>query len=373
MAAPIIDHNLLTLDYWQDSVTCEGKTVPGGTIGCEALNIPDTLREKLAQASIPLQKIVAAIKENNLTAELLHPAKGSVLHMIQLAKDTPPFSRADAAYYNGRVEHIFSEEGIQNTLAYVQAAAVVGLLATFNEQFRQGVGITKIITLAEELPATIRNYKSGMTAFADELHKGKRTPDGYAQVFGRIFSGQPKLSLDDKSWQAFSNTTIQYVSAVRSAQDAPQLMRRMHYMSFVSMFRSDLYEGLCVGHAPRKCAVCGKWFLTTDARYAKYCDGLAPGDKRGRTCRQVGNLRGREQRELAADHPIKKIYTKRFNTITQYLGRGTLDEQTAAAMKALAKSKLEKALQDSGYAQGGYAAEMEQAALMAEAKETMER
>ena len=150
MATPIIDHNLLTLDYWQDSVTYEGKTVPGGTIGCEALNIPDTLREKLAQASIPLQKIVAAIKENNLTAELLRPAKGSVLHMIQLAKDTPPFSRADAAYYNGRVEHIFSEEGIQNTLAYVQAAAVVGLLATFNEQFRQGVGITKIITLAEE-------------------------------------------------------------------------------------------------------------------------------------------------------------------------------------------------------------------------------
>ena len=317
--------------------------------------------------------IVAAIKENNLTAELLRPAKGSVLHMIQLAKDTLPFSRADAAYYNGRVEHIFSEEGIQNTLAYVQAAAVVGLLATFNERFRQGVGITKIITLAEELPATIRNYKSGMTAFADELHKGKRTPDGYAQVFGRIFSGQPKLSLDDKSWQAFSNTTIQYVSAVRSAQDAPQLMRRMHYMSFVSMFRSDLYEGLCVGHAPRKCAVCGKWFLTTDARYAKYCDGLAPGDKRGRTCRQVGNLRGREQRELAADHPIKKIYTKRFNTITQYLGRGTLDEQTAAAMKALAKSKLEKALQDNDYAQGSYAAEMEQAALLAEAKAEMNR
>ena len=105
----------------------------------------------------------------------------------------------------------------------------------------------------------------------------------------------------------------------------------------------------------------------------RYCDGLAPGDKRGRTCRQVGNLRGREQRELAADHPIKKIYTKRFNTITQYLGRGTLDEQTAAAMKALAKSKLEKALQDSGYAQGGYAAEMEQAALLAEVKETIER
>ena len=112
MATPIIDHNLLTLDYWQDSVTYEGKTVPSGTIGCEALNIPDTLREKLAHASIPLQKIVAAIKENNLTAELLRPAKGSVLHMIQLAKDTLPFSRADAAYYNGRVEHINEKEKV---------------------------------------------------------------------------------------------------------------------------------------------------------------------------------------------------------------------------------------------------------------------
>lgn len=102
------------------------------------------------------------------------------------------------------------------------------------------------------------------------------------------------------------------------------------------------FEGLCVGHAPRKCAVCGKWFLTTDARHTKYCSGYAPNDRRGRTCRQVGNLRGREQRELAADHPIKKIYTKRFNTITQYLGRGTLDEQTAAMMKALAKASWKR-------------------------------
>ena len=27
MATPIIDHNLLTLDYWQDSVTYEGKSI----------------------------------------------------------------------------------------------------------------------------------------------------------------------------------------------------------------------------------------------------------------------------------------------------------------------------------------------------------
>ncbi|MFR5901832.1 MAG: DUF6076 domain-containing protein [Neglectibacter timonensis] len=85
----------------------------------------------------------------------------------------------------------------------------------------------------------------------------------------------------------------------------------MHYVSFVGMFRSDLFEGLCVGHAPKKCPICGRWFLTTNARHTKYCGNLAPGDKLHRTCRQIGNLQGRSQRELAADHPIKQIYEHR--------------------------------------------------------------
>ena len=108
--------------------------------------------------------------------------------------------------------------------------------------------------------------------------------------------------------------------------------------------------------------------MTTDARLTKYCGGLAPGDKLGRTCRQIGNLKGREQRELADDHPIKTIYTRRMNTITQYLHRGTLDEQTAAVMKHLAKDKLERAIFDHEYAKGNYEMEMSQDALLNEAQ-----
>lgn len=169
-------------------------------------------------------------------------------------------------------------------------------------------------------------------------------------------------------WMQLTNTTMQYVSAVMPEKGIPQLVKRMHYVSFVGMFRSDLFEGLCVGHAPRKCPICGRWFLVTDARQTKYCGGLAPGDKLRRTCRQIGNLKGREQRELAGDHPIKAIYTRRMNTITQYLHRGTLDEQTAAVMKRLAKDKLERAIFDHEYANGSYEAEMSQDALLNEAK-----
>jgi hypothetical protein len=134
----------------------------------------------------------------------------------------------------------------------------------------------------------------------------------------------------------------------------------------VGMFRSDLFEGLCVGHAPKKCRICGKWFLTTNARHTKYCGGYAPGDKLHRTCRQIGNLKGREQRELADDHPLKQIYEKRLNTINRYVKRGTLDADLAEVMKKLAKDKMLRALSNVDYAKGDYEKEMGQAALLNE-------
>ena len=221
-----------------------------------------------------------------------------------------------------------------------------------------------------QLGNTLNIFKSGMIDFAHKLHDSKRTPDGYAAAFAEHFP-KDDISPDNSMWMQLTNTTMQYVSAVMPEKEIPQLVKRMHYVSFVGMFRSDLFEGLCVGHAPRLCPICGKWFLTTDARQTKYCGGLAPGDKLGRTCRQIGAKQGREQRELADDHPIKAIYTRRMNTITQYLHRGTLDEQTAAVMKLLAKSKLDYATKFVDYANGNYKKEMEQAALLAEARAKM--
>ena len=74
---------------------------------------------------------------------------------------------------------------------------------------------------------------------------------------------------------------------------------------------------------------------------------------------------------MADDHPLKIIYERRLNTINRSVSRGTLDRETAAAMKKLAKDKLLRAISNSAYAKGSYAQEMEQNALMAEAKTKM--
>ena len=363
----ILNQNLLTLDFWQDKVTYGKQTVPIGTIGCAALNITDEQITKLTTLCQPLTEVILMLGTGNVDVSVFPKAEKSLLTIIRFLQKTKPFSFLDLATDEKELHRLFDEEHIENIVAYIEATQDIGAVAAFDEKYSRGVGILKLIQVMAQLGGTLQIYKQSMTAFAHALHDSKRTPDGYAAAFAEQFPKDETLSPDNSMWMQLTNTTMQYVSSVMPEKGIPQLVKRMHYVSFVGMFRSDLFEGLCVGHAPRKCPICGKWFLTTDARQTKYCGGLAPGDKLGRTCRQIGNLKGREQRELADDHPIKAIYTRRMNTITQYLRRGTLDEQTAAVMKQLAKDKLERAIFDVAYAKGNYETEMSQDALFNEA------
>lgn len=233
-------------------------------------------------------------------------------------------------------------------------------------QYGKATLLVRVAQTLGYLSYSLGQYTEALTKFADQLNDPSydRTPDGYASMFGQFFQGEPTLSPDNPSWMTLTNAWVQYVSSIRPGKMEPQVVKRMHYVSFVGLFRSDLFEGLCVGHAPKKCPICGRCFLTIDARHTKYCGGLAPGDQRGRTCRQIGNLRGREQRELADDHPIKTIYARRMNTILQSIRQGKLDVEVATAMKKLEKDKMLRALPDHHYASTVYGQEMTQEVLL---------
>ena len=359
----IAEHNVLTLDYWRDEVSYEGITLPSGNIGCAALNISDAVIAELKQICQPLQAVIDAVGKCKLKPDQLAPTGDCVLQILALLQKENAFPFLDYPYYIKRIPEIFTDENMKNALAYAKLAAR-NLAAAMSDQLKSGLGLLKVITICAQLPDSLAMFKEGLLPFVQALHESDRAPEDYAAVFGEYF---PEFSLTDPSWMSLTNVSVQYLSTIMPGKDAPQLVKRMHYVSFVGMFRSDLFEGLCVGHAPRKCPICGRWFLTTDARHTKYCGGFAPGDPKGRTCRQIGNLQGREKRELADDHPLKVIYNRRMNTIQVYVRRGTLDEATAEKMKRLARNKLERAISDTGYATGSYADEMEQEALLAEA------
>lgn len=357
---------LLTLDFSRDEVSYQGLTLPSGSIGCAALNISDDVIEKLKQINLPLLAAVEAVNKLRLKPEILAPCGDSILQMLELLQKENAFPLLDYSYYLKRIPEIFTEENMKKAEAYVKLAAM-NLPAAMGDQLKSGLGLTKVIAICAQVPDSLVMFKEGLLPFAQALHESDRAPEDYATVFGEFFPESPEFSLTDPAWMSLVNLSVQYLSTFLPGKDDPQIVKRIHYVSFVGMLRSDLFEGLCFGHAPRKCPICGRWFLTTDARHTKYCGGFAPGDPKGRTCRQIGNLQGREKRELADDHPVKVIYNRRMNTIQVYLRRGTLDEATAEKMKRLARNKMERAISDATYANGSYAKEMEQESLFTEA------
>ena len=374
MITPINEHNMLTLDFWRDTVTYEGKTVPTGTLGCETLNIPDEVIEKLNELCPRVNLLLKTMNQQTPNAALLPDAGEAAVEILTLLRDVPPFDCLDTDFYISNIPKAFTPEGLQNLQEFSIAVTMGTLNAKQLEEYSLGILLGRIVPVLGHLAFSLAEYKKGMERFALMLDAegSDRTPDGLAELFSRSFPAE--FSMNEASqWMALANETSQYLSVLHPGEDKAKLVKRIHYVTFVGMLRADFFEGLCVGHAPKKCRICGKWFLTTNARHTKYCGGFAPGDKLGRTCRQIGNLRGREQRELAPDHPIKKIYNRRMNTIDKKLDRGTLDQDAAAVMKRLAKRKMQQAISDVAYAHGSYAAEMEQAALLAEAKAEMKR
>ena len=362
-----MEHNLLTLDFWQDSVTYEGITMPTGTLGCEVLNISDSIIEKLTDLCASLNRFMGTLQTPKPDPSLLTAAKDSAIEIINLLSDVSPFSRLDHAFYADWIKDTFVPEAVQECLMSSMAMLSGGLTPEQQEQYKRGLRLARLLPVFANLGYSLGEYKKTMTDFAVKMDApdSDRSTDGLAELFGRQFP--PELSFtNDGTWMAVTNTSMQYTSVLRPGYDVPMLVKRMHFVTFVGMLRTDLFEGLCVGHAPKKCPICGRWFLTTNARHTKYCGNPAPEDKFGRTCRQLGNLKGREQRELADDHPIKLIYERRLNTINRYIKRGTLDAGLAKTMKKLAKDKMLRALSDSRYAKGSYEKEMEQENLIKE-------
>lgn len=353
------------------TVPHEGKNFPSGTIGCDALNIPAALIKQITELCGSLNLFMGAMQLGMANAELFTSARESALQIVHKLKDIPPFSYLEEKRITAHIQKVFSNEYLENAMAYAQSLASGNLMNALDPQYQKALTLLRVVPVLAHLGYSLEQFQDTMLQFAESLNTAEqeRSPSGYAASFGDFFSSNPSLSEEDGSWMSLTNASVQYVPAIQPGSNTPQLVKRMHYVSFVGMFRSDLFEGLCVGHAPKKCPICGRWFLTTNARHTKYCGNLAPGDKLHRTCRQIGNLQGRSQRELAADHPIKQIYERRCNTINRYVKRGTLDADIAKRMKKLAKDKMLRALSNVSYAKGCYESEMEQESLLREVKQ----
>lgn len=360
---------MLTLIFAEDAVQYRDRILPTGSIACMALNTPQSALEEALPLCRRIAPINTMLRTGIMDKNAMNSARMAAHTLLKLISQYEPFTFFATPQLDHRLDEVFTVEAFKKIRSFNNAV----LNGQMDEAAEKKYGPTRdLVSLAPALA----NYYDAITLlqehvapFAEKLgEKGKgRTKEAYLAQFKASFPEDICMGDGSDSWMSMANVSVQYTAGISADGKRLQMKKHMHFLSFGGMLRADFFEGLSVGHAPKRCAICGRWFLTTDARHTKYCSDICPTDPMGRKCRVIGNLRGREARERAEDHPLNVPYNRRMNTIDQGLKRGTLSKELAAAMKKLAKDKKQRAKADLAYAKDAYLQEMDQAALKAEA------
>lgn len=238
-----MEHELLTLEFGRGAVAYEGRTAPAGTLGCEALNIPDAVIASLNEPCAVLNEFIAALGMLSVTDELLERAHGAALQLLNAMLEMEPFSHLDRDFYAPGIADAFTPEAIEQVRALNMAMLTRGLAAAQEPSLRKGALLSKIAPVLAQLAFSLAEYKRAMAALAEAINADdvERTPDGFATAFSAHFSAS------NDSLMALANASVQYISA----GEPPQLLRRMNYVSFVGLLRSDFYEGLIIPRAAK--------------------------------------------------------------------------------------------------------------------------
>ena len=321
-----------------------------GNIALDVLNIPDAVLEDLLEMTEPMMDLVDYLNKHrnpdNKTLGRMMTASKNIFRVVDLLREVPPFAGQDFSWLDENLPKVFAPEMVRK--AYTE------------RKKEQGELFIQAMCLVAQLGFGIRDFRKALIPLVESLADEDitRNPKGFSQKFDSFFSKDEERK---DQWMAFSNVSVEYVPEEKG------IVRRMHYASFPSMFRSNLYEALAVGNAPRRCPICQKFFLTTNARRQKYCSGYAPEEYDGLTCTKVGNMMGRKYRELAENDPITVLYHRSVDTLDKRVERGTLDKDLAAKAKQIARDCRDIAIVDADYANEEYLTDMLPDALIAAA------
>ena len=338
----------VTVDYiCKDAILC-GKRFSVGQLACEVLNIPDNTINELLDFCSSVIPLVSVFYYNDsqceVSAQQIEAARIKALEVVNILKTVRPFS-----YFK-------PEEYIKdfNLLKSPASSANNSIPAIIGES---SFALSTIINTLG-IGGSLAEFKRMITPIVEgaDSDSSNRSVCGYAHLFEKHFSD---ASLTNGQWLPFATVTQKHI-----AVDGI-FGKRIEFMNFAEMLASDFIEGLESGHAPKKCRMCGRYFLTTDAHHPHYCNEVSPGDARGRTCRKLAKLKG--STEKAQDNPRIVIKNKALANLRQAKARKSVSETEYDVIYNLINEKCQRAAERTDYCNGAYKTEMSMKNLKTEA------
>ena len=291
-----------------------------------------------------------------------------------------PFDTLDVESEKKRISELFTKENAVFIMEYIsrkgaiskmdEGAIVLNILppAYDKELFKtyETMCATVLTTLRfyDSISEDMRKAFEKLTRFVARIDEADRFDERHLLPIAAEIFGETSFPL---------NTEYIALSKRRNS-DIFVTARKMTFESYYSFVVTDFFEGLHYGHYPRRCEICGKYFLMQSARRQKYCSyGTAPQLYNGEkvSCRRYAAILGRNER--AKDNPLRAAYTKRCSAIRSEKSRGTITAEFAAAAQDMAKRRLEQAEEDDIYAAKEYYRDLKRVKLYSDTNNRLYR
>ena len=344
-----------TMDCWKDRVFHAGKSFPAGTFATEALNSVTCVEDEVMQHVCRLIDLLSGMMTNDREKqeENFRNASEIIKEAYTWTSRVPPFC-------------YFEEPWLAQAL---EATMEKSIFDWEIENRPEHMPLTFLYAGIELLAIQISVYNFAILIRVFEANylrrlKSRRESD-FAMAAENCFNEDPRFYelVNKMPFQEFEiwqnvpelNMSFAYVEDP-DAGGAARIVKRVSFQRMIDFLFFDLMNGMEHGHAPARCQNCKRYFLTTNARAPKYCDGQAPQNP-AMTCRQYGAMH--HQKEQNQHHPVYQLFNTKTNTIRKHYQREKITAEERAAALALAAEYRDQALMDNGYARSGYLADME--------------
>lgn len=369
--------SFFTADYRDGRVLFGGKSYPAGVFATHLLNqfyINDTAARIAVFRDELNFHILRQLWDGYLNITEFVKTGFNTLEALKALPKLRPFDGLNIEDIRNAVTTLFAEETGQKICEYFATKAKIGLLpqeeiaAGTAERIKAAADFSCTEQKIENIQSVLRFFDSladdlilahdKLTQFCNHTDESERLDEAHLLPLALGIFGEHHFTQNGR-----------YIAVKKNVKSkSATLAKRLAFDSYYSFILTDFFEGLHYGHYPRRCEICGRYFLMQSARRQKYCPyGIAPELYRGRkiTCRKYAAVLNRK--EKAENDPIVSLYTRRCAAIRTECGRGTITKNFAETAKQLAKEHKQEALHNDQYAKEEYRKAMSRAALYAEA------
>ena len=235
----------------------------------------------------------------------------NTLQSLKALPKLKPFDGLKAEELRNTVEMLFTEQIGQEICACFSAKARLSLLpqdeiaagmaerikhtTDFSATEERIAEIRSILRFFDTLSEDLIDAHGKLIKFCEHIDEVERLDEAHLLPPALEVFGEHHFTQSGK-----------YIAVKKNAKSInATLAKRLNFDSYYSLILTDFFEGLHYGHYPRRCEICGKYFLMQSARRQKYCSyGIAPELYRGNkiSCRKYAAVLNRK--EKAENDPI---------------------------------------------------------------------